>query len=164
MEALEKVKKELEEALEKAKKELEEDKKNYWAISYLGEVLCSSKNKDPNYDFKKKTGNYFKTEKEAKEYLEDLKVKAEIKKIAKELNGDKKIDWDDDTQPKHCLIYNYDDSEVGGNQQYTLKIEDTIYCLDEHFADVCIERIGEERLKNYLKKKIKIRGLKNGRR
>lgn len=152
MEELEELKKELEESLEKVNKKLEEhDEKHYWAISYLGEVLCFSKNTDPNCYFKKEIGNYFKTEEEGKEHLEDLKIKTEIKKIAKELNRDKKIDWYDGTQPKYFLIYDYDYSEVRYDYRYVLKSEGTIYCLDENFTDECIKRIGEKHLEKYLK-------------
>ena len=103
--------------------------------------------------FKKETGNYFKTEEEGKEHLEDLKIKTEIKNIANELNGDKKIDWDDADQSKYSLMYDYDDSEVTRNHDRVLKLEGTIYCLDSNFMNVCIERIGEERLENYLKRR-----------
>lgn len=154
MNELEKFKKELEEALENVNAKLEEsDKKSYWAISCSGKVLCFSKNKDSNYDFKKETGNYFKTEKEAEEYLEDLKVKTKIKDIAKELNGYKEIDWNDEDQTKYCLIYDYYSlPSIKCKREWIFKPEGTICCLDENFADECINRIGREKLEKYLRR------------
>ena len=153
MEELEELKKELEEVLEKVNGKLEEyDEIHYWAICQPGAVLCFSKNTDPNYDFKKRIGNYFKTEEEGKEYLEDLKIKTEIKSIANELNENKKIDWNDDTQTKYFLRYEHNSLEVGYGCNRTWKTGGTIYCLDSDFMNVCIKRIGQERLENYLKR------------
>lgn len=153
MNELEELKKELEEVLEKVNKKIKESEKEYWTVEHDGEIKCD---RDFGYDvdiFNKEIGNYFKTKKEAEEYLEDLKVKTEIKNIAKELNADKKIDWDDADQSKYSLMYDYDDSEVTRNHDRVLKSEGTIYCLDSNFMNVCIERIGEERLENYLKRR-----------
>ena len=155
MNELEEFKKELEETLEKVNEKLEEDEENeetYYTIDYDGKILRDTDCGIYVDILKKEIGNYFRTKKEASGHLEDLKIKAEIKKIAKELNGDKKIDWGDGTQPKYFLIYNYDYSELRDDYQYTLKSKDTIYCLNENFADECIKRIGKERLENYLKR------------
>ncbi len=151
MEELKEFKKELEEMLEKVNAKLEEDDKKYW-LFHNGEVMQFTDDDHRLDIFNKEIGNYFKTKQEAEEYLEDLKVKVEIKKIAEELNGDEKIDWDDDAQQKYFLIYNYGYSEFEYHHEYTWKSEGTIYCLDKKFANECVKRIGLERLENYLKR------------
>lgn len=151
MEELEELKKELEEVLEKVNKKLEDEEK-YYTIDHDGEIIYDT---DDSYDvdiFNKKIGNYFKTEKEAEEYLEDLKVKTEIKKIAKELNGDDKIDWKDVNKAKYYLRYSHRATNIVCNYENSYQAEGVTYCLDGDFRRVCIERIGEERLKKYLKR------------
>ena len=153
MEELKEFKKELEEILEKVNAKLEESDK-YWTVGCKGEIINVP---DIGCDidiFTKSTGNCFKTEKEAEDYLEDLKVKTEIKKIAEELNKGKEIDWNDYDVDKYYLYYDYGyniqciDTELSR----AWKREGVTYCLERNFMDVCIERIGEERLKNYLKR------------
>ena len=151
MEELKEFKKELEEILEKVNKKLEEDKK-YWTVSGSGEITNLSDYSDDFDRFNKETGNYFKTKEEAEEYLEDLKIKTEIKNIAKELNGDKKIDWNDEDQTKYYLTYSHVFSSVANSREYLHQQEGTTYCLHWNFMNICIERIGYERLENYLKR------------
>lgn len=135
---------------------MEEDENKYWTVQYDGNILSFTDYRT-NFDISnKEIGNYFKTKKEAEEYLEDLKVKTKIKDIAKELNGYKEINWHDCSQDKYFLIYNYDDSEALNakyNHECAWKLEGTTHCLDKNFADECIKRIGIERLENYLKRR-----------
>ena len=153
MNELEELKKELEEVLEKVNKKIKESEKEYWTVEHDGEIKCD---RDFGYDvdiFNKEIGNYFKTEKETEEYVEDLKVKTEIKKIAKELNGNEKINWDDTNQTKYFLIYDYYSiPSIKCNKEWSFKPEGTICCLDENLAYECIKKIGVNRLENYLKR------------
>lgn len=150
MEELKEFKTALEEILEKVNAKLEADDNKYWTVGGSGEITNLSDYSD-NFDrFKKNIGNYFKTKKEAEDYLENLKVKTEIKKIAKELNGDRKINWRDEDQFKYYLFYYY--TSIGMGNTCLLKQEGTTYCLDENFKEECISRIGKERLEIYLKR------------
>lgn len=154
MEELKEIKKELEEILERVNTKLDGDDKKYWLI-HNGEIMQYTDDGHRLDIFNKEIGNFFKTEKEAEKYLEDLKVKTEIKNIAKELNKGKEINWRDCFQDKYFLIYSHVDSEVSNaryNNNYPWKSEGTIHCLDSDFADECIKRIGKERLENYLKR------------
>lgn len=150
MEELKEFKKELEEMLEKVNAKLEEDDKKYW-LFHNGEVMQFTDDDHGLDIFNKEIGNYFKTREEAEEFLEDLKVKTEIKNIAKELNGGKKIYWNDNTN-KYYLYYNYKIQCMDTSSSITWKRDGVTYCLDRNFMDVCVERIGEEILKNYLKR------------
>lgn len=153
MKELEELKKELEEALEKVNKKLEENEGKYYAIDYIdGNIYEIEDDNTATNQFQKSVGNYFKTEEEAEEYLEDLKVKAEIKKIAKELNNGKEIDWNNEHQDKIYLCYNYGLNFIQSYVERSRQAEGVIYCLNECFEEVVVERIGEKRLKNYLKR------------
>ena len=57
-------------------------------------------------------------------------------------------------QDKYCLYYNLPNNKIGYRLYTIVKMQSTIYCLNENFKDVAIERIGEERLKKYLKGKL----------
>ncbi len=152
MEELKEFKKELEEILEKVNAKLEEDNnKVYWTIDDGGDVIKDTNDSYLLDRFRKEIGNYFKTKKEAEEYLEDLKVKAEIKNIAKELNKGKEIDWDNEDQEKYSLNYNNIHRNIN-IVNFSNKQEGATYCLDKNFKEECIDRIGKERLKNYLKR------------
>lgn len=152
MEELKEFKKELEEILERVNVKLEEDDKKYWTVSGSGEITSLSDYSDDFDRFKKEIGNYFKTREEAEEYLEDLKVKTEIKNIAKELNKGKEIDWNDYDIDKYYLYYSYQYKSLVCTSVSGSKEEGTTYCLDRNFMDVCVERIGKERLEKYLKR------------
>lgn len=158
MEELEEIKKDLEEALKKVNAKLEEDEgkdiygKEYWILNTAGDIQWCENFNDQVDKFRRKIGNYFKTKEEAEEYLEDLKVKAEIKKIAKELNGDREIDWDNEDQAKYSLFYNCVSKNAGYDWEYSKKTEGALYCLDGKFMSVCIARIGREKLEKYLKR------------
>lgn len=152
MNELEELKKELEEVLEKVNAKLEEDEEKYWAIDDWGDIRDYTNDGDSIDKFNREIGNYFKTKKEAEECLEDLKVKTEIKNIAKELNEGKEIDWGDGYIAKFYLYYDYNDGMITMDKAHKWEIEGVTFCLNPNFKDECIERIGLERLENYLKR------------
>ena len=93
-----------------------------------------------------KTGNYFKTEEEAEEYIEKIKIYMKLKRLSERLNNGKKIDWNDRDQYKYYILYNYYSDCIDVDDTYIYQKQGTIYCLNEDFKDIAIKEIGEERL------------------
>lgn len=102
-------------------------------------------------DFNYKTRNYFKTKEEAEEYREKLKTYYDLMDLADELNGDRKIDWNDKEQEKYYIYYNTRDKSIDTINTYFFKGLGQIYCLDENFLDIALERIDKDRLEKLFK-------------
>lgn len=98
-----------------------------------------------------KTRNYFKTKEEAEEYREKLKTYYDLMDLADELNGDRKIDWKNKNQKKYYIYYDYYSNKIYIERIYGCKGIGQIYCLDENFLDIALERIGEDRLEKLFK-------------
>jgi hypothetical protein len=96
-------------------------------------------------------GNCFQTEEQAEQYLENLKTKAELRALADELNGDRIIDWEHYNPTKYSIMYDYGLKTISLGTTATSQDADVIYCLDENFADIASERIGEKRIINMIK-------------
>ena len=112
-------------------------------IDFCGELGCEIDN------FRYKTRNYFKTEEEAKSYLEKIKIYYELMDLAEELNGEEEIDWENGEQEKFSIRY------IKGKFRNDFYLNATglnknigsIYCLSRNFLGVALERIGADRLK-----------------
>lgn len=155
--------KELELVLKETKSQLKElrEKENsfkreiyykYYYLNDCGETEIETDEDYPVDNFRYSIGNYFETKEEAENYKERLLIEQELKDIAMELNEDKKMFWSNNNLlSKYYLRYNFDDDRIITDCSYGSKIQGTIYCLDNNFKDVAIERIGEERLIKYLK-------------
>ena len=100
-----------------------------------------------------KTRNYFKTKEEAEEYREKLKTYYDLMDLADELNGNKEIDWNDTQQIKYTISYNYFDGILICDWTYGINHFGQIYCLDENFLDIALERIGKDRLEKLFKER-----------
>lgn len=142
--------KELQEEIENLKNEKDtlrrwrakEDEIYYYATSFIGN---DSENNATCDNFRYDTGNYFKTENEAREYREKLIIYQNLKDLALELNQGKQIDFDDTTQEKYIIIL--DDMRnlniISSVYQQSIG---QIYCLDKNFLEKAKERIGEDNL------------------
>lgn len=103
-------------------------------------------------EFNYKTRNYFKTKEEAEEYRERLKTYYDLKDLADELNGDKKVNWNDKNQKKYNIYYDFDSKkQLNYTTSHYIKYIGQIYCLDENFLDIALERIGKDRLEKLFK-------------
>lgn len=123
----------------------------YLSLDYFGDFTSYIDLNDKIDNFNYNIGNYFKTKKQVGNYKEKLLIEQKLKDIAMELNKGEKIDWDNDSQYKYYLYYNFSNNEISYRAYMLIKLQGIIYCLDENFKDVVIERIGEERLTRYLK-------------
>ena len=97
------------------------------------------------------TGNYFETEEDAGEYIEKTKIYMELKRLAERLNNGEKIDWKNKAQKKYFICYDNTSNRLVFDFYSTLSFIGTIYCLDENFLDIALERIGKERLEKLFK-------------
>lgn len=116
----------------------------YYTVDSYGDVCDSCEANDKYDNYKHFIRNYFKTEEEAKEYLEKINTYYELMDLAEELNNGEEIDWGNAGQDKYYLICNSE--KINLSKVYTLKTIGTIYCLNVNFLEIAKERIGEERL------------------
>ena len=153
--------KEIEKQLEELKGQLtEEDKEDkykrkrnsrYYYLNSCGAIYSVFDNEIASDNFRYSTGNFFETSEEVKIYQKKLIIEQELKDIAMELNKGEEIDWNNKEQDKYYLYYNFLNNEISYRSYTITKLQGAIYCLDENFKDVAIERIGEKRLTKYLK-------------
>lgn len=123
----------------------------YYYLNDCGETEIETDEDYPVDNFRYSIGNYFETEEQAENYKEKLLIEQELKDIAMELNKGEKIDWDNDSQDKYYLGFDYYKDEIDYYVSNKSKKQGVIYCLDKDFKNIAIERIGEERLTKYLK-------------
>ena len=155
---------ELENELERLKSEIEklkveekqEKKCTRWKPSAGDAYWCINGNGIANelhwvYDIVDKgaysIGDCFQTKEEAEFEIERLKVIAEMKEFAFE------PDWNDVSQLKYCIYYNYHKDEIMGPALQIEYYYSTKYC-DIYFesfkkAQECINAVGADRIKKY---------------
>lgn len=160
MENLEELKKKYEE-LGKEIERLENQKKNkrwradkmdrYFYISNNKEIVVAYETGDTIDNFRYKSRNYFKTEKEAQQYLDNLGIYYDLMDLAEELNNGEKIDWNDITQTKHYIGYDFSLNQLRIFITHAVRDINQIYCLDELFCKRAIEKIGEKKLEKLFK-------------
>lgn len=125
-----------------------EQEKEYFYIEesgYINEVIEYFDRVD---DFNYKTRNYFKTEEEAQRHLDNINTYYELMDLAEELNNGEKIDWNNNSQTKYSIYFDFDDRRIYCAANNVLKTLRQIYCLDENFLEVAKQKIGEERLES----------------
>lgn len=156
--------KELKASIEESKRlieQLEEEEKNkktrknwkpergegYWVIYSDGSVTSDMWRGEYAQDISRyRSGNIFRTREEAEEVSEKRKVKAELERLAEELNGDREIDWENDEQRKYHLCGGKLEI-LSDNVNWVTRTEGVTYCLDKNFLNEAKKRIGEEWLK-----------------
>ena len=150
---------ELEDEYAKLSRELEDlkykirradwDKKYYYIYSdgYINSDYCGNDGTDIN---RYVIGNMFKTEEEAQKTIKKIKIYTRLKELALSLNEGEEVDWNDDAQPKWCIKRTIDDDRLYCVSTYVVKDVGQIYCLNENFLNVAVEKIGEETLKQLL--------------
>lgn len=153
MEDCEKEKKELQDRIKELKKSKNKNKRwraktgsEYFYVEDFKDVGSTS---EFNYDGDKynyKTRNYFKSEEEAEEYQEVINTYYDLMDLAEELNNGEKINWNDETQCKYVIYYNYKENSLEKTYDYWCKDLGQIYCLDGGFLEKAIEKIGKDKL------------------
>lgn len=151
-----------EEKIKEYKKQIEELKKEdvvwkpkenerFFYSTFRGNVFETTWDNDNAYNETYNMGNCFKTEEEAEKVVRHLKIRTKLQRIADRLNNGEKIYWTSCSQPKYFIYYVYNLKNIYLDTAYRLKLQGTIYCLDENFKDIAIKEIGKEELTAYLK-------------
>ena len=95
--------------------------------------------------------NCFQTEEEAEKEATKILIRRKLEDIASRLNKDNEIDWNNSTQLKYCIYFDFVSNEIISCQTSRKKGQGTIYCLNKSFRNIAVEEIGKERLTKYLK-------------
>ena len=78
----------------------------YWYVDYIGDIFNNYETYTELDNFRYSTGNYFRTEKEAEEYKENLITKQKLKDLALRLNEVIEINWKDPNRLKIFIALN----------------------------------------------------------
>lgn len=123
----------------------------YWSVNAIGEV-CEDNWRGSDidqckYDFY----NCFQTKEQAETKAEKILVRRMLEDIARRLNKGEKIDWKNSTQYKYSFYLDDKINKIDWCRECRCTIQGSVYCLDINFYNVAIQKIGEERLKKYLR-------------
>lgn len=94
--------------------------------------------------------NCFKNGSLAIAEAEKIAIRRQLEDIARRLNKEQEVDWNDNEQSKFCLIYDHSDNTICTANCGCLSINN-VYCLNENFRAIAVKEIGEERMKKYLR-------------
>lgn len=130
------------------------DGEKYWYITNTNQLSQTDFTSERSYkredDYQRwRTYNCFKTNEAAHAEAEKILIRRMLETISKKLNKGRKIDWESPEYKFHLIIFN--DDVISQEVCRKIKYQGTVYCLDGNFKDVAIEKIGEERLKAYLR-------------
>jgi len=149
---------EIEKQIAELKKQVEEEKpvirwrakkcSDYYSITSNGDDLSYFDRRQYGDDYRYNTGNYFKTEQEARDYKRRLLIEQQIKDIALNLNDGEEIDWNDSKQPKFYINYSVKNNNFDMFDHYHF-IGENAYCLSNKFLKTVLNEVGEEDLKFY---------------
>lgn len=123
----------------------------YFHVDTLGELSKGVETKHFADNFRYKTRNYFKTEEEAQRHLDNINTYYELMDLAEELNNGEKVDWNNTNQAKYSISFDISIRILKQVNCRYYKGLGEIYCLNENFLKIAIERIGEDRLENLFK-------------
>jgi len=98
-------------------------------------------------------GNYYTTREEANGALDCQLIHTNLSGIALGLNEGVEIDFENFSQHKYALGYNYKANKIYYHNPCDFMQFDCIYCLSVDFKYYAIKYIGEEELIKYLKYK-----------
>lgn len=153
-EKIKRLEKELEEAKEQLKRTRErfrptEGKKYYFLNSYQIECDCFSpfsnqaKARYANY-------NCFETKEDARREVGKIVIRRRLEAIAKRLNDEEEIDWNDREQNKFFIGYDHNTQRLDVTSAVIFKTEGAVYCLHSTILKEAIKEIGEEELIDYI--------------
>lgn len=128
-----------------------EEHEAYYIITCDGQIELSTEMNCPFDERIYELGNYFKTKKEAEFEVNKKLVYQELKDYALEHN-EYELDWEDETQSKWYICYDYDVNPESLNYflVWTLCDIGQIYFSSEEIAREAVKTVGEDRIKKYL--------------
>ena len=143
--------KELEEQEKKCKRWRASRNGKYWHITPSASAIVNYtiEINDDQDNRSYETGNYFRTEEEAKKVVEKIKIYTRLKDLALRLNKGREVNWDDSAQDKWYIYYKY--NSLTTTVSYGYQDIGQIYCLNSDFLNIAKQEIGEENLKKLFK-------------
>ena len=141
--------KELEEQEKKCKRWRASLNGKYWHITPSASAIVNYtiEINDDQDNRSYETGNYFRTEEEAKKVVEKIKIYTRLKDLALRLNKGEKIDWDNSTSAKWSIGLSNSNNALQCCYAYKGQDVGQIYCLDPDFLNIAKQEIGEENLR-----------------
>lgn len=122
----------------------------YWSIDSFGTVCIGIwKNVDAD-NYRYYTNNCFLTAEAAEQKLQIIETEIDLYKYAEE-HKEAEIDWGNDQQLKWYLAYRCLNDDISFNITLTVCIPKQIYFTSAAIAQDAIVKIGEGRIKEYLK-------------
>lgn len=122
----------------------------YYYINELG-IICGHNEWFDNVDnYLYSMGNYYLSEEDCQKALDVQNTECELRELAKELNADEEIDWNNENQPKFYIFYAFSEKSIYFGRTYTVKHSNDVNCLDDDFLSKAIAKIGKDRLVEYL--------------
>ena len=120
---------------------------DYWYVNHNGSICQGIFSCSPEHTERFSFGNCFKTEEEAEFALERLKVIAEMKRYIAE-HDDVELDWDNRSQQRFSLFFDYYNKSVDYVENRRCKFNDFCTSRSDILLDM-IKEIGENRIKKY---------------
>ena len=122
--------------------------KIYYFVSSWGSI-CNANDYYHDFDnFRYYSHNYFKTEEEAEKYARVLETEMLLRKYADEHNGE--LTWCSQNNLVYNIYYDYEYDNVTIGSWIRSKFPHTVYFSSEEIVRDALEKIGEERIKEYL--------------
>lgn len=124
----------------------------YYYVEASGEIDGTINNcLAGDFDYKTiKAYNCFQTKEQAEQEAEKILIRRQLEDIARRLNKGVTAGYDH-SQKKYFIFWNSELDELRQKDLYWTRTQGVVYCLDENFLNVAIQKIGEERLKKYLR-------------
>ena len=123
---------------------------------YVNQISATSRTVNDEFDIdaaRYRTYNCFRTKEQAELEAEKILVRRMLEDIARRLNKEQKIDWNEEKQIKYSIGLDTIDNEIIWDKETRFISQGMVYCLDMNFYNVAIKEIGEERLIKYLRGK-----------
>ena len=140
--------KELEEQEKKCKRWRASRNGKYWHITPSASAIVNYtiELNDDQDNRAYETGNYFRTEEEAKKMVEKIKIYTRLKDLALRLNKGREVDWNSSAQAKWHIYYDHN-NDLTTTEGHSYQDLGQIYCLNSDFLNIAKQEIGEENLK-----------------
>ena len=129
-----------------------EENETYYYLNEFNEPVVNCFTDTCNSDKNRyRCYNLFETEKEANREANKILIRRKLEDIARRLNGDEKIDWNNCLQNKFVIVYDYKAQKLDTTSAVILKAQGCVYCLHSTILKEAIKEIGKRKLINYIK-------------
>ena len=123
----------------------------FYSLNGYGEVKRVYFCDDQSFRMLYKAFNCFQTIEQAEAEAEKILVRRMLEDIARRMNEGEKIDWGNTKQCKYFIGVQEGYAGILSDTEYEFKHQGVVYCLKADFLKIAKSKIGEERLKKYLR-------------